>query len=98
MKSFQAKDIQKLVEESLRLTILATVPYEFRTTCAKPFVNQEMIQGVCEIIKGADNNAQQSGGNPGLARTEPGTCAVGKVTDQGIRDGVENSRHQHGSA
>jgi len=29
------------------------VKYEFRTTCAKPFVNKEMVQAVCELIKGA---------------------------------------------
>ncbi len=39
--------------KSIELIMASNVKYEFRTTCAKPFVNETMIKKVGEIIKGA---------------------------------------------
>ena len=51
--------IQKDLEESLRLAILATVPYEFRTTCVPGIVGAEDFESLGEIIRGAERYCLQ---------------------------------------
>jgi len=46
-------DIEEALSESIRLLILSTVPYEFRTTCAPGIVDEEDIRLMGKMIKGA---------------------------------------------
>ncbi len=54
------KNYSDEILKSIKLIMASGVKYEFRTTCAKPFVNKKMIQAVCEIITGADFFALQT--------------------------------------
>jgi len=56
-----AKDTNpELIVESIQIIMGSTISYEFRTTCAKPFVNGDMIQTVSELISGAKRFALQN--------------------------------------
>lgn len=48
-----------LILESIRTVMASGLPYEFRTTCAKPFVDLEIIEKMGELIKGARRWALQ---------------------------------------
>lgn len=47
------KDIKKNVERSIYVTMLATVPYEFRTTCVPGIVDEKDFLAIGELVKGA---------------------------------------------
>ena len=56
-----AKDVSsEMLQESIKIIMASDITYEFRTTCAKPFVNGDMIQKVSEMISGAKRFALQS--------------------------------------
>ena len=56
-----AKDVSsEMLQESIKIIMASGITYEFRTTCAKPFVNGDMIQKVSEMISGAKRFALQS--------------------------------------
>ena len=38
---------------SIQIVMQAAIPYEFRTTCLKPFVNETVIKGIAQRIEGA---------------------------------------------
>jgi pyruvate formate lyase activating enzyme len=38
---------------SIRILMESTIPYEFRTTCIKPFVDTEIIANIAKTIKGS---------------------------------------------
>ncbi len=38
---------------SIRLLMESKVPYEFRTTCIKPFVDDHIVANIAKIIKGS---------------------------------------------
>lgn len=47
------------IEESMDL-IMATAPaYEFRTTCVRPFITQEIMETICRQIRGAQKYVLQ---------------------------------------
>jgi pyruvate formate lyase activating enzyme len=46
-------DIQGRLAESVRLIMTAAPAYEFRTTCAAPFVNDEAVNAIAKTITGA---------------------------------------------
>jgi pyruvate formate lyase activating enzyme len=48
------KDIGKLLSETIYLTMLATVPYEFRITCVPGIVDEEDVRSIGETLKGAE--------------------------------------------
>lgn len=47
------KNIMDAILKSIEMIMNSNLMYEFRTTCARPFVNNDMIRQVSEIIKGA---------------------------------------------
>lgn len=46
-------EIGRCVERSIALIIQSRVDYEFRTTCVRPFVDDERIGAIASIIQGA---------------------------------------------
>ena len=49
IEKYNPEDILK----SIHLIMASAKDYEFRTTCVKPFVDQDIIRNICEHIKGA---------------------------------------------
>lgn len=47
------KDIRKNVERSIYVTMLSTVPYEFRTTCVPGIVDEKDFLAIGKCVKGA---------------------------------------------
>ncbi|MFC1643731.1 anaerobic ribonucleoside-triphosphate reductase activating protein [Candidatus Omnitrophota bacterium] len=47
------KGIEEAVSESIRLTMLSTVPYEFRTTCVPGIVGEEDFRLIAKVTRGA---------------------------------------------
>jgi pyruvate formate lyase activating enzyme len=43
------------IKQSIDLLLNGSLPYEFRTTCVKPFVNKARIEKIGELIRGADH-------------------------------------------
>ena len=43
------------IKQSIELLLNGPLPYEFRTTCVKPFVDQTRIEKIGELIRGADH-------------------------------------------
>lgn len=43
------------IKQSIDLLLNGSLPYEFRTTCVKPFVDKTRIQRIGELIQGADH-------------------------------------------
>ena len=39
--------------DSINIILAANIPYEFRTTCVKPFVGRDNIEDLAKMIKGA---------------------------------------------
>ncbi len=39
---------------SIRLIMESGLPYEFRTTCVRPFINAETLSTICRLIQGAE--------------------------------------------
>ena len=55
---------QKSILSSIRIIRESGLPHEFRTTCARPFVSEEIITLISHLIQGADLYAiQQVHGN-----------------------------------
>ncbi len=48
------------LQESIGIIMASEIMYEFRTTCARPFVNTQMIQKISEMIRGAKRFALQT--------------------------------------
>jgi pyruvate formate lyase activating enzyme len=48
-----AEDVGALLTQSIRLIMQGNVDYEFRTTCVRPFVDEEMIAGMAGAIQDA---------------------------------------------
>lgn len=47
------RDIEKKITESIRLTMLSTTAYEFRTTCVPGIVDEKDLKAIGETVKGA---------------------------------------------
>jgi pyruvate formate lyase activating enzyme len=43
------------IKQSIDLLLNGSLPYEFRTTCVKPFIDKTRIQRIGELIQGADH-------------------------------------------
>ncbi len=52
-------DYSKEIMESIRIIKKSLKPYEFRTTCAKPFISEEKAYDIREIVNGAPLYALQ---------------------------------------
>jgi pyruvate formate lyase activating enzyme len=50
---FTSEDIGRCVELSIALIMQGRVDYEFRTTCVRPFVDDELIDAIARTIQGA---------------------------------------------
>lgn len=46
--------------ESIHLIMASGTPYEFRTTCVKPFVDVDVLETIGKMIKGAERYALQT--------------------------------------
>ena len=55
---------------SIEIVMGSPVAYEFRSTCAKPFVGEEVIESIAKIIKGANLYALQRFKNTKLLHPE----------------------------
>lgn len=49
----QSIDPERLLS-SIRRIMASGLPYEFRTTCIRPLVDEKILAGVCQLIRGAD--------------------------------------------
>ncbi|MCD6585589.1 MAG: anaerobic ribonucleoside-triphosphate reductase activating protein [Desulfobacteraceae bacterium] len=49
------------IRESILIIINSGIPHEFRTTCLKPFIDNDIIYEISRIIKGADLYVLQKG-------------------------------------
>ena len=47
------KNIEELIQKTIRWTMLSTVPYEFRTTCVPGVVDEEDIITIGRLVRGA---------------------------------------------
>ncbi len=47
------ENLARSLEESMRLIMLSTVPYEFRTTCVPGIVDDDAVRSIGEMVKGA---------------------------------------------
>ena len=47
------------IRASIQIIMESSVPYEFRTTCVKPFVDSDIIESVAKTIKGANRYVLQ---------------------------------------
>lgn len=48
-----AHDYSAEIMESIQILKKGQIPYEFRTTCAKPFISYEIAEAISEIVSGA---------------------------------------------
>ena len=55
---------------SIQIIMESDLPYEFRTTCIKPIVNEKAIKTILKIIKGARLYALQAFRDTGVLRPE----------------------------
>ncbi len=53
------KGIEKDISESIFLTILSIIPYEFRTTCVPGIVDEDDFKKIGELVKGAQKYCLQ---------------------------------------
>lgn len=44
---------------SIRIIMESGLPYEFKTTCIKPLVDESIVENICHLIQGADLYALQ---------------------------------------
>jgi pyruvate formate lyase activating enzyme len=56
---FQSKDGQETLQESIRIIMASAPAYEFRTTCAKPIIDEAVIAAIARSIEGADRYVLQ---------------------------------------
>ncbi len=62
-------DMGALVSESARWVLLATIPYEFRTTCVPGIVGEEDFREISSLVKGAGKYCLQQF-NPSITLDE----------------------------
>jgi pyruvate formate lyase activating enzyme len=55
---------------SIQIIMESALPYEFRTTCVKPIVNEQAIENIGKIIKGARLYALQAFHDTGVLQPE----------------------------
>lgn len=53
------KENSQSILDSIALIMASDLPYEFRTTCIKPFVNESIIEKISRTIQGAKSYALQ---------------------------------------
>ncbi len=46
---------ESLIRQSIEIITKSSYPYEFRTTCVKPFIDKYIIHGIGKIIQGASS-------------------------------------------
>jgi pyruvate formate lyase activating enzyme len=51
--AIQKKYNPEPILDSIRILMESRIPYEFRTTCIKPFVNPQIIANIVRVIKGS---------------------------------------------
>ena len=74
---FQPEDGQEAIQESIRIIMASAPAYEFRTTCAQPIIDEDVIAAIARSIEGADRYVLQPFHNQRLLtpsffdRTEP---------------------------
>jgi pyruvate formate lyase activating enzyme len=56
---FQRKDGQEAIQESIRIIMASAPAYEFRTTCAQPIIDEDVIAAIARSIEGADRYVLQ---------------------------------------
>ncbi|MBD3427163.1 MAG: anaerobic ribonucleoside-triphosphate reductase activating protein [Candidatus Omnitrophica bacterium] len=81
------KDIEELISSSVHLTMLSTIPYEFRITCVPGIVEEEDIRSIAELLKGAKKCSLQQF-SPGISYQESfqKRAPYGKEVLSGFRD------------
>ncbi|MFZ0725554.1 MAG: anaerobic ribonucleoside-triphosphate reductase activating protein [Desulfobacterales bacterium] len=57
---FQTIDEPAAIRESLRIILTSAPAYEFRTTCVRPIIDEEVIAAIARLIEGADRYVLQS--------------------------------------
>jgi pyruvate formate lyase activating enzyme len=74
---FQSEDRPEALRESIRIIMASAPAYEFRTTCARPIIDETVIGAIARLIEGADRYVLQPFRNQRLLnpsffqRTEP---------------------------
>ena len=73
------KNIEKELLSSISHIMESRIPYEFRTTCVTPLVNERVVTTICETIKGASLYALQNVSstdvlNPEFFESEGAAC------------------------
>jgi pyruvate formate lyase activating enzyme len=56
---FQCEDGKEALQESIRIIMDSAPAYEFRTTCARPVIDETVIGAIARSIKGADRYVLQ---------------------------------------
>jgi len=57
---FQGEDGSERLKESVRIIMASAPAYEFRTTCARPIIDETVIGAIARSIEGADQYVLQS--------------------------------------
>ncbi len=57
---FQSEDGLESLKESIRIIMASAPAYEFRTTCARPIIDEAVIDAIARSIEGADRFVLQS--------------------------------------
>ncbi len=70
------KDIQAKVEESIALVRSSGIDHEFRTTCVRPFVDEDTVGRMARVISGAQRYFLQRFSGAGET-LDPDFCADG---------------------
>jgi pyruvate formate lyase activating enzyme len=56
---FQSADGPESLKESIRIIMASAPAYEFRTTCARPIIDEAVIDAIARSIEGADRYVLQ---------------------------------------
>lgn len=56
---FQGEDAQEAITASIRIIMASAPAYEFRTTCARPIIDEDVIAAIARLIEGADRYVLQ---------------------------------------
>lgn len=56
---FRSNDGQASIKESIRIIMASAPVYEFRTTCAKPIIDEDVIATIARLIEGANRYVLQ---------------------------------------
>ncbi|MFZ0131729.1 MAG: anaerobic ribonucleoside-triphosphate reductase activating protein [Desulfobacterales bacterium] len=57
---FLADDVQAAIRESIGIVMTSAPAYEFRTTCVRPIIDEDVIAAIAHLIEGADRYVLQS--------------------------------------